>query len=143
MTWQNVAAEAVASGVVGLSIRCTQYTSCLAHRWSILSNVIFMSRWSHCIFSTFYSNSSAFVLLKSSMSSGSRHVQVDVLEYYDQAIRSSRQEFPLPAVLRVKVYIRKQAKRESITLTRRNLLMRDKHTCQYALPPKFCAYHLS
>ncbi|KAK9825819.1 hypothetical protein WJX74_010340 [Apatococcus lobatus] len=57
--------------------------------------------------------------------------KVDVLEYYDQAIRSSRQEFPLPAVLRVKVYIRKQAKKESITLTRRNLLMRDKHTCQY------------
>lgn len=69
-------------------------------------------------------------------------VQVDVLEYYDQAIRSSRQEFPLPAVLRVKVYIRKQAKRESITLTRRNLLMRDKHTCQYALPSVTCSVHI-
>lgn len=55
--------------------------------------------------------------------------RVDVLEYYDQIVRTSHDAFPLPAVIRHRAYVRK--KRRMVALTRRNLLARDGHACQY------------
>lgn len=55
--------------------------------------------------------------------------QVDVLEYYDALVHSARHEFMIPAVLRVRMYIHRDNKGK-ISLTRRNLLLRDNNTCQ-------------
>ena len=55
--------------------------------------------------------------------------QVDVLEYYDQLVRTQDDAFPLPAVIRQRGYIRRG--RRLVALTRRNLLARDEYTCQY------------
>ncbi|RKX70452.1 HNH endonuclease [candidate division WOR-3 bacterium] len=46
-----------------------------------------------------------------------------------QSIRSVRRSFPLPSVLRLNRYV-KFRKRE-ITLTRRKIIERDRHQCQY------------
>lgn len=56
-------------------------------------------------------------------------LQVDVLEYYDALVHSARHEFMIPAVLRVRMYIHRDNKGK-ISLTRRNLLLRDNNTCQ-------------
>lgn len=56
-------------------------------------------------------------------------LQVDVLEYYDALVHSARHEFMIPAVLRVRMYIQRDNKGK-ISLTRRNLLLRDNNTCQ-------------
>ncbi|KAL3130912.1 hypothetical protein ABBQ38_000239 [Trebouxia sp. C0009 RCD-2024] len=56
--------------------------------------------------------------------------KVDVLEYYDALVHSARHEFMIPAVLRVRMYIHRDNKGK-ISLTRRNLLLRDNNTCQY------------
>ncbi|MCA9568826.1 MAG: HNH endonuclease [Myxococcales bacterium] len=59
--------------------------------------------------------------------------RVDVLEYYDAVVRTSRDVFPLPAVVRHRGYVQRGPGR--IALTRRNLLARDGSTCQY------CGHH--
>lgn len=56
--------------------------------------------------------------------------KVDVLEYYDALVHSARHEFMIPAVLRVRMYIQRDHKGR-ISLTRKNLLLRDNSTCQY------------
>ena len=56
-------------------------------------------------------------------------MQVDVLEYYDALVHSARAEFMIPAVLRVRMYVQRD-NRGRISLTRRNLLLRDSSTCQ-------------
>lgn len=55
--------------------------------------------------------------------------RVDVLEYYDAVVRTSRDDFPLPAVVRHHSYVQRGPKR--VALTRRNLLTRDGSRCQY------------
>lgn len=55
--------------------------------------------------------------------------RVDVLEYYDAVVRTSRDAFPLPAVVRHRGYIRKGPRR--VALTRNNLIARDGGRCQY------------
>lgn len=55
--------------------------------------------------------------------------RVDVLEYYDAVVRTSRDAFPLPAVVRHRGFVRKGPRR--VALTRRNILARDGATCQY------------
>ena len=61
--------------------------------------------------------------------------RVDVLEYYEAVVRSAHDAFPLPAVVRLRDYV--QRRRRSVSLSRRNLLLRDDATCQYcgARPP--------
>lgn len=54
--------------------------------------------------------------------------QVDVLEYYNTCARSTRDEIPVPAVIRVRVYV---STKPSMALSRRNILIRDKFICQY------------
>ncbi|CAK9212559.1 unnamed protein product [Sphagnum troendelagicum] len=58
--------------------------------------------------------------------------KADVLEYYDQAVKATNQDYFIPAVLRVSsfVYTPKQ-KKVRLNLTRRNVLFRDKFKCQY------------
>ncbi|CAM6062363.1 unnamed protein product [Sphagnum tenellum] len=58
--------------------------------------------------------------------------KADVLEYYDQAVKSTDQDYFIPAVLRVSsfIYAPKQ-KKVRLSLNRRNVLYRDRFKCQY------------
>lgn len=55
--------------------------------------------------------------------------RVDVLEYYDAVVKTAGDAFPLPAVIRHRGQVRRGPK--AVALTRRNLLARDGHRCQY------------
>ena len=59
--------------------------------------------------------------------------KVDVLEYYDSFVRSARDYHYLPAVVRVKFYVKKLkgAFDEGVPLTRKNVYARDQNSCQY------------
>lgn len=57
--------------------------------------------------------------------------QCDVLEYYDARVRSVSTEFYLPAVLRARTYLHRPNRMVRMTLNRRSIMLRDKHTCQY------------
>ena len=61
--------------------------------------------------------------------------KVDVLEYYDIEVSSARDLYPLPAVVRVRMYFKRSSPNGAnhVNLSRKNVLLRDKHTCQYAL----------
>lgn len=52
-----------------------------------------------------------------------------VADRADRAIRSARAQHPWPTVIRLSRYIRVPYRR--VLLTRRNVLRRDGHTCQY------------
>ncbi len=55
--------------------------------------------------------------------------RVEVLEYYGRLVRTTTREFPLPAVLRAPTRVAREPTR--VALTRRNVLLRDGHTCVY------------
>ena len=59
--------------------------------------------------------------------------KVDVLEYYDSFVRSARDYHYLPAVIRVKFYVKKLkgAFDKGVPLTRKNVYARDHNECQY------------
>ena len=59
--------------------------------------------------------------------------KVDVLEYYDSFVRSARDYHYLPAVVRVKFYVKKLkgAFDKGVPLTRKNVYARDQNSCQY------------
>ncbi len=60
--------------------------------------------------------------------------RVDVLEYYESvAVRTPSTEFPVPAVIRLRQYLR--FVRFSIAFSRKNVFLRDNFQCQY------CASH--
>ncbi len=62
--------------------------------------------------------------------------QVDVLEYYDTCVRSSSAQFFIPAVLRVRMYVSKREfKAGRLSLSRRNIVMRDMGMCQCVPSP--------
>lgn len=52
-----------------------------------------------------------------------------VADRADRMLHSARDSFPWPTVVRLKRYIRVPYRR--VLLTRRNVLRRDRHTCQY------------
>jgi 5-methylcytosine-specific restriction endonuclease McrA len=56
--------------------------------------------------------------------------RVEVLEYYDEVVRTYRASFLLPAVIRIPSYLHFRHEIQ-IALTRRNLLIRDGFRCQY------------
>lgn len=56
--------------------------------------------------------------------------KVDVLEYHATSIRSIKQSFQLPSVLKLKTYIRPR-KTDGVRFCRENVYIRDNHTCQY------------
>ena len=55
--------------------------------------------------------------------------KVDSLESYREQINSAYLSIPLPSVIRLKNYAR--IRRKEIVLSRKNILKRDNHTCQY------------
>lgn len=59
-------------------------------------------------------------------------LQADVLEYYDECVYSARDAFPIPAVIRVRMFVgtRKRGGNIQPSLTRRNILIRDNGECQ-------------
>jgi len=57
--------------------------------------------------------------------------KVDVLHYYDGVeVPSARDLFPLPAVVRVRMFLKRTTPGARVHLSRKNILLRDKHTCQ-------------
>ena len=64
-------------------------------------------------------------------------LQVDVLEYYDTSVRSASAQFLIPAVLRVRMYVSKrELKSGRLSLSRKNILLRDRGQCQCAASPQ-------
>ena len=55
--------------------------------------------------------------------------KVDALENYRELIHSAYLTLPLPSVIKLKHYAR--IRRKGIVLSRKNILKRDNHTCQY------------
>ena len=55
--------------------------------------------------------------------------RVDVLDYYDEVVRTANDAFPLPAVARVRQYLKYLTWR--MPFSRRALFLRDAYTCQY------------
>jgi 5-methylcytosine-specific restriction endonuclease McrA len=55
--------------------------------------------------------------------------KVDSLESYREQINSAYLSIPLPSVIRLRNYAR--IRRKEIVLSRKNILKRDNHTCQY------------
>ena len=55
--------------------------------------------------------------------------KVDALENYKELIHSTYLTLPLPSVIKLKYYAR--IRRKEIVLSRKNILKRDNHTCQY------------
>ena len=55
--------------------------------------------------------------------------KVDALENYRELIHSAYLTLPLPSVFKLKHYAR--IRRKDIVLSRKNILKRDNHTCQY------------
>ena len=55
--------------------------------------------------------------------------KVDALENYRELIHSAYLTLPLPSVIKLKHYAR--IRRKDIVLSRKNILKRDNHTCQY------------
>ena len=55
--------------------------------------------------------------------------KVDSLADYREKINSAYLSIPLPSVIRLKEYAR--IRRKEIVLSRKNILKRDNHTCQY------------
>jgi 5-methylcytosine-specific restriction endonuclease McrA len=67
--------------------------------------------------------------------------KAEVLEYYDISVRSARAEHPLPAVLKVSVYV-SGSRGSRVALSRRNVLLRDASTCQYCSAPATTLDHV-
>lgn len=58
--------------------------------------------------------------------------QVDVLEYYDDIlVHSAYDQFLLPAVLRVRMFLGKKSGKSRVAINRRNIFLRDNNQCQY------------
>ena len=55
--------------------------------------------------------------------------KVDALENYRELIHSAYLTLPLPSVIKLKQYAR--IRRKDIVISRKNILKRDNHTCQY------------
>lgn len=54
--------------------------------------------------------------------------KVDVLEYYEDMVASAYSAFYLPAVVKTRVYDKQKG---AISLSRKNVLIRDNHSCTY------------
>ena len=55
--------------------------------------------------------------------------KAEIIEHHEYPVRSISQSFPLPSVVRLILYI--QIPRKGIILSRRNVIKRDNHRCQY------------
>lgn len=57
--------------------------------------------------------------------------KAEVVAEYDQVIRSVSEIFKLPSVVRLKRYVRSFRRTMNSRCTRRNILLRDRYSCQY------------
>ncbi|KAK9803012.1 hypothetical protein WJX73_010577 [Symbiochloris irregularis] len=57
--------------------------------------------------------------------------KVDVLEYYNVAVSSASSDYLIPAVMRVRLYVRREIRKGHLAISRRNIMTRDMWTCQY------------
>ncbi|MBT8493031.1 MAG: HNH endonuclease [Deltaproteobacteria bacterium] len=55
--------------------------------------------------------------------------KVEVLRSYEDVLRSMSWTLPMPAVVRLRDFVRRHRRR--IALTRRNIFVRDRYACQY------------
>jgi 5-methylcytosine-specific restriction endonuclease McrA len=55
--------------------------------------------------------------------------KIDILESYNENVHSPSITFALPSIIKLKDFVRNQ--KMDVILTRRNLLARDNHQCQY------------
>lgn len=57
---------------------------------------------------------------------------MDVLEYYDNIlVHSAYNQFLIPAVLRIRMFVGKKASKGRVAINRRNIFLRDGNQCQY------------
>lgn len=56
--------------------------------------------------------------------------KVEILEYHQVVVRSSRETFQIPSVLRLTRYV-KPHRTTRLKFSRENIYLRDNHTCQY------------
>eukprot|EP00873_Tetraselmis_striata_P012863 jgi/Tetstr1/433127/TSEL_022459.t1 len=56
--------------------------------------------------------------------------KADVLEYYSEQVRCSRESYPVPAVVRVRFFLNKKSDSQ-LPCVRRYILIRDDYSCQY------------
>lgn len=56
--------------------------------------------------------------------------KVEILEYHQVIVRSSRETFQIPSVLRLTRYV-KPHRTTRLKFSRENIYLRDNHTCQY------------
>ncbi len=57
--------------------------------------------------------------------------KAEIVAEYDEVVRSVSQIFKLPSVVRLKRYVRTFRRTMNSRCTRRNILLRDRFTCQY------------
>lgn len=57
--------------------------------------------------------------------------KAEVVAEYNEVVRSVSQIFKLPSVVRLKRYVRTFRRTMNSRCTRRNILLRDRYTCQY------------
>jgi len=57
--------------------------------------------------------------------------KAEVLDYYEDYVRSAREVHFLPSVMRLDFYVDKAAAGKRLAPTRRNVLLRDNFECQY------------
>jgi len=55
--------------------------------------------------------------------------RIDVVEYYDEVVHTPHDALPLPAVVRLRQYLKVFSR--GVSFTRRNVLLRDGFECQY------------
>ena len=55
--------------------------------------------------------------------------KVEIIENSNNIVRSIYIEFQIPSIIRLKKYV--YVKKKELSLTRKNVLKRDGHTCQY------------
>ena len=56
--------------------------------------------------------------------------KVDVLEFHQYEVHSEKKSFRLPSVMKLKNYVKPWIQ-GPVKLSRENIYLRDKHTCQY------------
>ncbi len=57
--------------------------------------------------------------------------KAEIVEYHSTVVRSVRQQFTLPSIIRLKTYVRQKRTAGPVRFSRENVYTRDNHTCQY------------
>ena len=66
--------------------------------------------------------------------------KVDVIETYADLIHSPSKILPLPSIVKLKDYINYNSM--NVVLSRKNILLRDKHQCQYCANKSLSLIHI-